>query len=420
MTKGGSKALLYLVLTLFAASLFFLFHSFYYQSFSSGVHEGVSLNNNSASKKGKKVKSQPDGHIKIPKAVKAVYMSQCGAKSERIRNHIKKLILDTELNAVIIDIKDYTGTISFPTQLLGGQGKGCKVNNMKELIEDFHKNNIYVIGRITVFQDPLYARAHPKLAVQSKSKNTPWSDYKGLHFIDVGARDFWRYIVKISREAHQKYGFDELNFDYIRYPSDGPMWDARYDHSDYTNRAEELEKFFRFLSYNVKVPDRKGHIPIISADLFGIVTTNYDDLTIGQVLERALPYFDFIAPMVYPSHYPKSFLGLVNPNKYVYKVVNYSMKKAVARTVSDTTPIFSFKYKKIEQKDKASNSKPLYKKPSYDKNKLRPWLQDFDYGGNYGAKEVREQIRAVYDAGLNSWMIWDPANIYTKEAFNRP
>ncbi len=357
-----------------------------------------------------------DTHIKPPDSVKAVYLSQCGATSSKIRQRIFELVNDTEINSVVIDIKDYTGTISFPTELSGSKGKGCKVKDMKELIDKFHEREVYVIGRITVFQDPLYAKAHPELAVQSKSKNAPWSDYKGLHFIDVGAKPFWRYIVKIAHEAHQKYGFDELNFDYIRYPSDGPMKDARYDHSDYTNRAEELEKFFRYLSYNVKVPDRQGHIPVISADLFGMVTTNYDDLTIGQVLERALPYFDFIAPMVYPSHYPKGFLGLNNPNKHVYKVINYSMQKAVERTISETTPIFSFKYKKIEQKDKAQNSKPLYKKPSYDKNKLRPWLQDFDYGGDYGAKEVRAQIKAVYDAGLNSWMLWDPANIYTKEA----
>ncbi len=351
-----------------------------------------------------------DSHIPTPESVKAVYMSQCGAASPSIRKHIKNLILSTELNAVVIDIKDYTGTVSFPTDLEGANdGKGCIVKDMKELIEDFHKSGIYVIGRITVFQDPLYAKKHPDQAVQSKSKNAPWSDYKGLHFIDVGSKQFWRYIVALSHEAHQKYLFDELNYDYIRYPSDGPMSDAVYTLSDYNNRADELEKFFRYLHYHVKVPDKAGHFPVISADLFGMVTTNYDDLTIGQILEKALPYFDYIAPMVYPSHYPNSFLGLGNPNKHVYKVVNYCMEKAVKRTVATSTPISSFVYSQIPGTD-------MYAKPAYDKNKLRPWLQDFDYGGNYGAKEVRAQIQAVYDAGLNSWMLWDPANRYTKEA----
>ena len=226
----------------------------------------------------------------------------------------------------------------------------------------------------------------------------------------MGARDFWDYIVALSHEAHQKYLFDELNFDYVRYPSDGPMHDAVYTKSNYANRSDELEDFFRFLNMHVKVPDKAGHTPKISADLFGMVTTNYDDLTIGQVLEKALPYFDYIAPMVYPSHYPKSFLRLGNPNKHVYTVVNYSMKKAVARTIATTTKIQAIPYEKLDGKN-------IYKKPAYNKNKLRPWLQDFDYGGNYGVAEVRGQIRAVYDAGLNSFMIWDPANIYTKGAY---
>ena len=360
-----------------------------------------------------RLKKITDTHIKTPKYVRAVYMSQCAASSEAFRTHILNLINSTELNSVVIDIKDYTGTVAFPIDLPGAnKGKGCVVKDMKELVELFHKNDIYVIGRITVFQDPLYAKQNPELAVQSKSKKEPWSDYRGLHFIDVGAKPFWRYIIKIATEAYQKYMFDELNFDYIRYPSDGPMKDAEYTLSDYKKRPEELEKFFRYLSYNVKVPDKAGHIPVISADLFGMTTTNYDDLTIGQVLERTLPYFDYVSPMVYPSHYPKWFIGIGNPNKNVYKVVHYSMQKAVERTEATTTNIASFAYKSSS----ATNTKE-YIKPAMDKNKLRPWLQDFNYGGIYGVKEIRDQIKAVYDVGLNSWMMWDPANKYTKEAY---
>ncbi len=413
MIRINDRALFLLSLLIFVLSLFTITYPYLENHLSGKLHFSYNLNHKDifSDNHSKKI-TISDSHIEPPKAVKAVYMSQCGAASSRIRKHIKGLIASTELNAVVIDIKDYTGTVSFPSDLPGvNEGKGCVVRDMKRLVEDFHKDGIYVIGRITVFQDPLYARRHPDEAVQSKSKNAPWSDYKGLHFIDVGSKKFWKYIVKLSHEAHQKYLFDELNFDYIRYPSDGPMKDAKYTLSDYNNRAEELERFFRYLNYHVKVPDKAGHIPVISADLFGMVTTNYDDLTIGQVLERALPYFDYIAPMVYPSHYPKSFLGLGNPNKYAYKVVNYCMQKAVERTVATSTKISGLSFSPI-----STTTPTLYKKPSYDKNKLRPWLQDFDYGGIYDAKKVREQIQAVYDAGLNSWMLWDPANIYTKEA----
>ena len=351
-------------------------------------------------------------HVDMPDAVRTIYMSQCAASSDSFRDHIWGLLRETEINSIILDIKDFTGTVSFPrgddVEDLGGEG--CVVPDMKEYIQALHDEGIYVIGRITVFQDPLYASAHPELAVQSKSTSVPWQDYKGLNFIDVGARPFWDYIIAIARESHA-IGFDELNFDYIRYPSDGPMSDAQYDHSDYGNREDELETFFRYLSSKVKRADARGHVPVMSADLFGMTTTNYDDLTIGQVQERATPYFDIIAPMTYPSHYPGGFNGYIDPNKNVYGVIKYSMDKAIERLESATTTIDALAYEPV------STSTPhLFRKPVRSRAVLRPWLQDFDYGGDYGPAEVRAQIQAVYDSGINSWMLWDPANRYTRAA----
>jgi hypothetical protein len=116
-----------------------------------------------------------------------------------------------------------------------------------------------------------------------------------------------------------------------------------------------------------------------------MTTTATDDLNIGQVLENALPYFDYIAPMVYPSHYPDGFHGWTNPNAHPYDLIQYVMKSGVDRAiVASTTPL-----------------------------KLRPWLQDFSMGTpSYGKKEVEDQIQAVYDVGLTSWMLWDPSNKY--------
>ena len=241
--------------------------------------------------------------------------------------------------------------------------------------------------------------------------DTPWRDYHGLAFIDVGSRKFWNYIIAIARAAKQ-IGFDELNFDYVRYPSDGPMGNVYYSHSDKNKRPQELENFFRYLTTKLRTVPRGDYVPKLSADLFGMVTTNYDDLTIGQVLERALPYFDAVAPMVYPSHYPGSFLNLGNPNEHVYTVVNYSLQKAVERTVATSTPIDSWHYIALDK------DKKRYRKPAYDKNKIRPWLQDFNYGGVYDATKVRAQIQATYDAGLNGWMLWDPSNRYTRAALH--
>lgn len=350
-------------------------------------------------------------HVDMPEHVRAIYMSQCAASSNAFRKELTELIAETEINSIIIDVKDFSGTVSFSRDESSAEvlaGTGCTVPDMKEFIDALHADGVYVIGRITVFQDPLYTKVHPEFAVQSKSHDTPWKDYKGLSFVDVGARPFWDYIVAIAHESRD-IGFDELNFDYVRFPSDGPMSDVEFDYSDYTQRALELEKFFRYLAEKVRHPDATGHVPMLSADLFGMTTTNMDDLTIGQVLERATPYFDFIAPMTYPSHYPPGFNGYSNPNNNVYGVIKYSLDKAAVRVESATTTIAALPYTRI-----GTSTPAIYSKPARARSVIRPWLQDFDYGGDYGPEEVRAQIQAAYDAGMHSWMLWAPSNHYTR------
>ena len=149
----------------------------------------------------------------------------------------------------------------------------------------------------------------------------------------------------------------------------------------------------------------------VSADVFGMTTTNSDDLNIGQILEDALPYFDYIAPMVYPSHYPPNFNGWKNPNDQSYNLIYFVLKRGAEREVATTTAVKTLTNERI-----GTSTPAIYTHEAVDINKIRPWLQDFDYGGNYGPVEVRNQIKATYDAGLNSWMLWAPSNIYTKEA----
>jgi hypothetical protein len=297
---------------------------------------------------------------------------------------------------------------------------------MEAFIQSLHEKNIFVIGRITVFQDPFYADIRPDLAVRSKDGSRVWKDGKGLSFIDVAAKPYWDHIVELSKESYN-IGFDELNFDYVRYPSDGNMSDISFPHSaasEYgADKQANLEAFFKYL--NEKLDDEKlfadvlhkntgraSSTPYTSADLFGMTTTNYDDLSIGQVQDRAVPYFDFVAPMVYPSHYPKNFLGLGDPNDYPYKVVYHAMKSGVDRLMSNTTPMAGFTHTRI-----GTTTPAVYAKPTYDGSKLRTWIQDFDYGGDYDAADVRAQIQASIDAGVDSYMVWAPSNIYTRAAF---
>lgn len=339
-------------------------------------------------------------HVPTPKSVRGIYMTACVAGLKSFRNDLAKIADTTEINSIVIDIKDYSGRISFKTDnplLKPAVSEGCRADDMKEFIGTLHEKNIYVIGRITVFQDPFMTSTYPERSVHKLSDGGVWKDFKGLSFIDVGSKEHWDYIVALSKESHA-IGFDELNFDYIRYPSDGNMKDTSYQMPPGSTKPEMLRQFFVYLHDQLKPTG-----VMTSADLFGMTTTNTDDLNIGQVLENALPNFDFIDPMVYPSHYPPNFHGYSNPNKYPYEIVHYSMSSAVKRA-------------------KAFDAALLSADPSYTGNsvvKLRPWLQDFQYGGVYGIPEVRAQIKATYDAGLESWLLWSPSNRYTLGALEK-
>ncbi|OGG43067.1 hypothetical protein A2841_01460 [Candidatus Kaiserbacteria bacterium RIFCSPHIGHO2_01_FULL_48_10] len=362
-------------------------------------------------------------HLPTPEPLKAIYMSQCVVGTPSFRDSLVSFVGTSPLNAVIIDIKDYTGRIAFTTDnplLKDSVSNECGARDMKAFIKTLHDKGIYVIARITVFQDPYYTKLHPEQSVQSKSRpGEPWKDYKGLSFIDVSAQPYWEYVVALSREAYD-LGFDELNYDYIRWPSDGPMSDAQYPRA---HLAEEIEKFWKYLAEHVKPTGA-----VLSADLFGMTTTNTDDLNIGQQLERALPYFDYVMPMVYPSHYPKTFLGLGNPNSDPYTVVNYSMAEAVKRTIAMETRVQTlsgvplFKTETVPAMDSAGSPQGatttrevptgFYSKSAYPASKLRPWLQDFDYGKDYKPEDIEAQIKATTDAGLTSWAFWDAGNRY--------
>jgi hypothetical protein len=368
-------------------------------------------------------------HVPMPDAVKAIYMSACVAGTPAFRQDLVDLIMGTELNAVVIDIKDYSGTISFRPNddawLPAWQEATCGARDMSAFIATLHDAGIYVIGRITVFQDPFHARRFPELAVTRADGNAIWTDHKGLAFIDVAATPYWDHIVSLAVESYA-IGFDELNFDYVRYPSDGNMRDIAFPHTARSewpyDKPANLESFFAYIHRALTDEQlfravrhlntgRDVAVPWLSVDLFGMTTTNYDDLSIGQIQERAAPYFDVVAPMVYPSHYPHNYLGLGDPNKYPYQIVYHAMKSGVSRMTASTTSIEGFQHTRI-----GTSTPAVYKKPVYTADRLRTWIQDFNYGGTYGPAEVRAQIQASYDAGVDSWMLWAPSNRYTKAA----
>ena len=346
-----------------------------------------------------------------PKIIKALYATNWSAGSEKKLGHLIQLIKDTELNAIVVDIKDYSGYVGYNTELelpIKYEAVELRIPKLNVLVKRLHDEGIYVIGRISVFQDQRFALARPDLALISSSTQSVWRDHKGLTWMDTASKEVWDYNIAIAREILNR-GVDEVNFDYIRFASDGnlndikhPFWDEK------TLKTHIVRDFFQYL--REQLPDAK-----LSADLFGLVTISTDGLGIGQHLEYALPYFDAIAPMVYPSHYFKNFIGYENPAEYPYEVIKYSLDMAVNR----------IKKYELRIKQEIGTTTPMPKIA-----KLRPWLQDFDLGADYDAAKVLAQIQAVYDAGggtselfegtrpelVEGWMLWNPSNNYTREA----
>ncbi|MCK5490503.1 MAG: putative glycoside hydrolase [Candidatus Pacebacteria bacterium] len=328
-----------------------------------------------------------------PVEVRALYVTAWSTTiSERVDGFID-LIKKEKLNGVVIDIKDYSGFIAYDTEnetVLKYEAKYVIIPDVDELIQKFHDNGIYVIARVTVFQDPVLAAARPDLAIKNNVTGELWKDNSGLAWIDPSSIEARDYIVEIAKDASAR-GFDEINFDYIRFPSDGRLSQMSfpfYDSKKQTKREAIKEVFEHF---RANLPDI-----IISADLFGLVTVNKDDLGIGQTIEDAFENFDYICPMVYPSHYANGFIGYQNPAQYPYEVVKYSMEHAIERLEI---------FQEAQEEDSEGQKKPLAK--------IRPWLQAFDMGAVYGPNMVRAQIDASNESGGVGWILWNSSNKYS-------
>lgn len=323
-------------------------------------------------------------HIQTPEYVKAVYMSSWVAGTPSVRARLINLIEDTELNAVVIDVKDNTGVLSWDG----------RIRDLDLLIKELHDKDIYVIARIAAFQDPLYVKRFPNLAVMDSVKKAIWKDRKGVPWIDTGSHQMWEYLVQVGKESYEK-GFDELNYDYIRFPTDGNLKSMEFPISGERAKFDKrgiVKDFYKHL-YDSFSP---LGIPI-SGDVFGIITTNSNETkTLGQDMGDALMYFDYVAPMVYPSHFYAGTAGYTNPAAHPGPIITYSMGGAITGIVQMASST-------------GMATSTLIKK-------LRPWYQDFDMGATYTADMVRAQISAGEKLGVGSWMLWDPANRYTPTA----
>ena len=358
-----------------------------------------------------------------PEIIKAVYVTGWSAGRAEYLNYLDRLFTNTEINAVVIDIKDYSGLVSYNSsapEVKKYNLTNYAISDIDNLVRYLHSRNVYVIGRISVFEDPAYSKARPELAIYDEQKTIDsgslvlWQDNNKLSWLDPASKDMWGYDVSLAKDAFL-HGFDEMNFDYIRFPSDGnvenmgfPVWDPK------KLRAEVIKEFFNYL--RTSLAGEK-----ISVDLFGQTTTNTDDMGIGQVIENAFENFDYVCPMIYPSHYVDGFLSFNNPAEHPYEIVNYSLNVAIARELKFLDAEHVATENNIETVSSAIASPFVSAEPPLAK--FRPWLQDFNMGADYTADMVKAEIRAVEDAlgkEYNGFMLWNSSNIYTQGAVFKP
>jgi hypothetical protein len=321
-------------------------------------------------------------------SIKGAYLTYYGVLDRSIRTRVLDLVGRSELNAVVIDVKGDRGWVTYRTEVplaisVGAQGPAT-FKDMEGFLADLKARNVYTIARIVTFKDNILAGAKPEWAIVDTRTGRPWIDNEKLAWVDPFREEVWDYNIAIAQEAVRK-GFDEIQFDYVRFPTDGRLSAARY--SKVNNRETRLPTIAGFLGRARQSLGPMG--AFVGADVFGYTAFNENDTDIGQRIEELAPHLDFICPMVYPSGYHLGIPGYRNPVAHPYEVVHESVRLIKKR----------------------SSGMPV---------RVRPWIQDFrDYAFDrriFGAGEVRAQIKGVDDAGGVGWMLWNPRNDYTGSA----
>ncbi|WP_010243819.1 putative glycoside hydrolase [Acetivibrio cellulolyticus] len=328
------------------------------------------------------------------KKIKAKGLYLTGSSAASRLDHYIELANTTEINSYVIDLKDDYGIVSYDSKVPLASEIGAieKLFNIDTLIKKLHENNIYAIARIVCFKDPILAKAKPEMAI----KNTQGGLYvhNKMNWVNPYNKDAWQYNIDLAKEALAK-GFDEVQFDYIRFP-DGKKSQMVFDGKDDRELYEVVNDYLAYARQ--ELPNA-----IISGDVFAIILESPGDTEgIGQYFEYIGKDLDYLCPMAYPSHYANGQIinnvKFPKPDLDPYGVIKNTLLKAKSR----------------------------YEKVQGDKPILRTYLQDFTAtwigAGNwqyYEDEQIRQEIQAVYDAGYEEWFLWDPMNKYREGAFKK-
>lgn len=327
-------------------------------------------------------------HVPLPAQVRGFYWTAYTAGTEK-GAALTEYALRYGLNTVVIDIKMDDGQLAFSpkdSDLMPYASKEPPIADLDALLKKLGDKGIYRIARIFVMRDETFGVMHPEAALRD-GKGNVWRDKTGSAWVDPSSPRVADFAVAQAEEAYAR-GFDEVQFDYVRFPTDGKISNIRYPVYDgKKTKSEVMGEFFK----RVSDPLREKGIPV-SYDLFGMVYLRDDMAEIGQSLPIIFPLSDFISPMVYPSHYPDGFQGFANPADHPYEVVKYSLDEGVRILKNNSSSTLDTQVVRY---------------------KSRPWIQDFDIGANYDSSKIEAQIKAAKDAGASGWLLWNARNVYT-------
>ena len=311
----------------------------------------------------------------LPKEIRGVHVTMMLASLEGKLAEYANLT-NEGLNTIELDVKDENGTVAFssPEAPLADQVRAAdNYYNPARVAKQLHAQGIYLIGRIAVFEDPVLSARRPDLAIQ-RSDGSTWLDYRGLGWSNEYSKTVWDYNVSIAKAA-AKAGFDEIQFDYVRFPSDGPIESAVWPGKVNESQSTTIAHFLKYASSQLKPLGVR-----VSADVFGLAATN--ELGVGQSPKQMARYVDALSPMVYPSHFGAGQFGLPDPQATPGMTVGYAL--------SDFNTAIRG-----------------------SKAELVPWIQDFSMGHDFTLSDIQDEILAVRDSGARGFLIWNASGDYT-------
>lgn len=320
-----------------------------------------------------------------PVQVKGIYVSGWIAGSKEM-DELIEMIERTELNAVVIDVKNDSGEVTYDSKVkqvdtLQADRK-IMIPQMEKLLQKLKEKNIYTIARIVAFKDPYFAGKKPSIAMKHKNGNT-WKDSKGVAWVDPYQPEVMQYNLDIAKEA-ATLGFDEIQFDYVRFPDNGKKVDqeVKFYNQHHATKAEQISNFLK------KAKNQLESLGVyVSADVFGLTTSSQDDMGIGQDWKLISQQVDYICPMIYPSHYSTGNYNINHPDLNPYDIVHHALKDAI---------------EKNEELKKQHQSTAI----------IRPWLQSFTAKWlhphlKYDQEQVQKQIKAAQNLGIEEYLLWN-------------